>query len=193
MRLDWFGRIRVAAIAGALAIACSPVCASRLVSQNLGAGHYTASSSYDNNVVPSVAFDGNHGSAWNSGSGAPGWIEVDLGRLYPLCEIRLDLSRSGQPSVSTHEIWISSSPIGNDRSHATLAYTFNQTTSDHSILDALLPSNPMDRYVQVRTTQVASWVAMYECEVYTVPEPSSVLTLLCAVGGLAGFVWKRKR
>jgi hypothetical protein len=47
------------------------------------------SSSWEKNITPDRAFDGNRETCWNSGGYAPAWIEADLGAPTPLANIVL--------------------------------------------------------------------------------------------------------
>jgi hypothetical protein len=114
--------------------------------------------------VPQRAFDGDRGTDWNSGGYAPQWIEADLGAPTRLSDILL-IPVHDIVGVTTHEVWVSDSPIGDDRSKAKLAHTFQGETTDRQPLKFDFPKGTSARYVQVRTTQSPTWVAWWEVEI----------------------------
>jgi hypothetical protein len=65
---------------------------------------------------------------------------------------------------TTHEIWVSTEPIGDDRKGAKLVHTIKGRTQDHEILRFGFPKSQLGRYVQIRTTSSPSWVAWLEIE-----------------------------
>jgi hypothetical protein len=149
-----------------------------ILSQNLGASAYTASRSPSTSVD---AFDGNLSTMWNSGGYASAWIEVNLGAIYKLEQFKLVVAQSPSGNT-THQIWVSDAPIGASTSLATLAKTFNQSTSDNETLIFNPTGNVFGRYVQVRTTASPSWVAWREVQVYGTPIPEPTSASIC-IGG----------
>jgi RNA polymerase sigma factor (sigma-70 family) len=121
-----------------------------------------ASGSWAQNT-PDRAFDGAPGTTWNAGYYAPQWIEADLGAATQLDTLALHMTQL-PAGVTTHEIWVSSEPIGEDRSRAKLAHTFRGPTDDNQRLSLEFPMGLCARYVQVRTTESPSWVAWVEVE-----------------------------
>lgn len=122
-----------------------------------------ASGSWERSI-PARAFDGDRGTDWNSGGYAPQWIEADLGAAIPLADIVL-VPVQDILGPTTHEIWVSDEPIGNDRKKAKLAHTFRGETTDRQVLKFDFPKGTSARYVQIRTTQSPTWIAWYEVEV----------------------------
>jgi hypothetical protein len=114
--------------------------------------------------VPKRAFDGDRGTDWNSGGYAPQWIEADMGSPTRLADILL-IAVHDIVGVTTHEVWVSDEPIGDDRKKAKLVHTFQGETTDHQPLRFDFPKGTSARYVQVRTTQSPTWVAWWEVEI----------------------------
>jgi RNA polymerase sigma factor (sigma-70 family) len=116
------------------------------------------------NEIPENAFDGKGDSDWNSGDYAPGWIERDLGTSKTLASITL-VPCQDIPGPTIHEVWVSSEPIGNDRSKAKLVHTFKGETSNRQALKFDFPKDTTARYVLVRTTQSPTWIAWCQIEI----------------------------
>src|SRR5581483_559121 len=118
-------------------------------------------------------------SRWNSGTDAPGWIEMDLGAPQQLDTITLVCCQD-IAGPTAHEIWISDVPIGGDRSKlglllpgsspglpvpigedrskAKLVHTFRGETAQGQKLSYDFGKEVTARCVQVRTTQSPTWV-----------------------------------
>jgi RNA polymerase sigma factor (sigma-70 family) len=113
--------------------------------------------------TPDRALDGLAGTMWNAGDYAPQWIEADLGSATQLATLALHMTQlpAGQ---TKHEIWISSTPIGEDLRAAKLAHTFSGHTDDNQWLKLAFPRGLVAQYVQIRTTESPSWVAWVEVE-----------------------------
>jgi hypothetical protein len=122
-----------------------------------------ASASWER-LTPERAFDGDRGTDWNSGTYAPAWIEADLGTATPLADILL-IPGQDIPGPTTHEVWLSDRPIGDDRKDARLAHTFQGDTTNRQELKFDFPKNTSARYVQVRTTRSPTWIDWYEVEI----------------------------
>jgi hypothetical protein len=118
-----------------------------------------ASNSWDG-YTPDKAFDG---ATWNAGNYAPQWIEADLGMSTELASLLLVVNQF-PAGETTHEVWVSNEPIGEDRAKAKLAHTFHGNTDADQRLRFDFPKDVFARYVQVRTTQSPSWVAWAEVE-----------------------------
>jgi len=119
----------------------------------------TASSSLPDSP-PGNALDGNIETLWSSGSSAPQWIQIDLGKATVVSAIRLVISQ--YPEGNTiHQIW-----VGADANNLTLVHEFKGFTKDPDTLE-FIPSVPLTniRYVKIVTTQSPSWVAWREIEV----------------------------
>jgi RNA polymerase sigma factor (sigma-70 family) len=121
-------------------------------------------SSFWQTEIPENAFDGKRDTDWNAGDYAPAWIERDLGACLRLAGIAL-FPCQDIAGPTTHEVWVSSEPIGNDRTKAKLVHTFKGETTNNSPLKFDFPKDLSARYVLVRTTQSPIWVAWWEVEV----------------------------
>lgn len=173
-------------VAAVLGIVQSAHAAPILVSQNLGAGAYSASGFYSTST-PDKAFDGTS-AGWLAGDFATSWIEVDLGQTQNISLI--DLWVDQQPDgITIHEVWVSNAPIQADLSGALLVETFNGFTQHGDHLVSSLSTPVAARHVQVRSTSTPSWVAWREVEVYAAPEPTSALLL---GGGLLGLAVRKR-
>jgi hypothetical protein len=127
-----------------------------------------ASHSWDANTTPDKAFDGDRQTIWNAGDhpppgGAGQWIEADLGAVRQLGRLLLVTSQLPD-GPTTHEIWVSTEPIGDERTKARLVQTFKGPTQSGDVLRFDFPKRLSGRYVQVRTTESPSWVAWSEIE-----------------------------
>ena len=60
--------------------------------------------------------------------------------------------------ASLGEVWVSSEPIGEDRTKAKLVHTFQGETDNGQELKHTFATDQSARYVQIRTTQSQSWV-----------------------------------
>src|SRR5262249_39189401 len=121
-----------------------------------------ASSSWETSI-PEKAFDGRSDTDWNAGDYAPSWIEAEL----PAAELASIVLVPAQdiPGPTTHEIWVSDEPMGNDRTKARLVHTFDRPTQDHDRLQFDCPKGLSARYLQVRTTKSPTWIAWWEVDV----------------------------
>src|SRR5262249_2726391 len=96
-------------------------------------------------------------SRWNSGGYAPGWIEADLGAVRKRARISMITSQTpAGPTV--HEVWVSTEPMGEDRSKGKLVHTFQGETINEQELKHTFPTELSVRYVQILTTHSPSWV-----------------------------------
>jgi hypothetical protein len=105
------------------------------------------------------------GGTWNAGDYAPQWLEADLGASTELASLLLQVMQLPN-GETTHEVWVSSEPIGVDLAKARLAHTFRGNTESSQRLRFDFPKGAFARYVQVRTTQSPSWVAWGEIELH---------------------------
>jgi RNA polymerase sigma factor (sigma-70 family) len=124
-----------------------------------------ASSFWEKNTTPDKAFDGNRETYWNSGGYAPAWIEADLGASTPLAGVVL-LPLQDVPGATTHEVWVSDRPIGDDRTKAKLMHTFEGDTTNAKQLTFDFPKGLSAQYVQIRTTKSPTWIAWWEVEIH---------------------------
>jgi formylglycine-generating enzyme required for sulfatase activity len=163
-----------------------------LVSQDLGVSAYTASA-FEPANAPQNAFDGNVNDHWNSGTFPTQWLEVDLQQRYDLTSVSLFADQLPDGNT-THQVWVSNSPIQNDLSGATLIHTFSGFTTASSALTYALPSPLSAQFVQVRTTESPSWVAWREVQVFAaIPEPSTLTYLGSALLMIGGIRLLRRR
>lgn len=143
-----------------------------VVSQDLGADHYSASAVDPSRPWLSVpsAFDGIIGwPVWSAGADAPQWIEVDLGQIHPLAKVALYLEQYPAGNT-TQQVYFSNSPIGDDRTRARLIHTFSGYSSAGDLREYVLPSPLLARYVQIYCTEWQNHVALLEVQVF-VPDP----------------------
>lgn len=155
-----------------------------LVSENLGAGHYSASAVDAGQPwqVPDNAFNGSFDwPVWLAGAGAPQWIEVDLGQVQNLGKVVVALEQYPDGNT-TQEVYFSNSPIGNDRSAATLIHTFTGVSNSGDLREYVLSMPVSARYAQIYCSAWTNNVALREVQLYAVPEP--VTLVLLAVGGM---------
>jgi HEAT repeat protein len=124
-----------------------------------------ASATWNNEVTPDKPFNLDQPTTWNSGGYAPQWIEADLGAFSQLASIRLVITMSPD-GPTTHEVWVSQEPIGEDRTKAKLAHTLNGPNRNLEAIKFDFPQGLPARYVQIRTTQSPSWVAWVAIELY---------------------------
>jgi hypothetical protein len=104
------------------------------------------------------AVDEDTDTIWNSGSEAPGWIEIDLGRSRSVAEIRLLVAQA--PSGRTvHRVEVRTRRGGPLRT----IHTFAGRTADGDWL-VHRPDEPITgvRSIRITTTQSPSWVAWRE-------------------------------
>jgi HEAT repeat protein len=115
------------------------------------------------NDPPENAFDGDRRTAWNAAGFPPQWIEADLGVSTQLASLVLVVNQD-PPCETTHDIWISDEPIGQERATAKLVHTLKSTTRSMQELRLEFPKDTFARYVQIRTTETVGWVAWMEIE-----------------------------
>jgi HEAT repeat protein len=132
-----------------------------------------ASNSWEGNT-PDKAFDGSSETVWNAGNYAPQWIEADLGAPRPLASLRLVVIQL-PAGETTHEVWVSHEPIGEDRTRAKLVHTFKGNTDNNQQLMLDFAKGLRARYVQVRTTESPSWVAWVEIELRVLRARASLI------------------
>jgi hypothetical protein len=123
-----------------------------------------ASSTYQPDRSLDKPFDLDRPFVWNSGGYAPQWIEADLGAPARLAGLRLVVHQLPDGDT-THEVWVSDEPIGEDRTKAKLAHTFKGRTELDKPLKVDFAGGLSVRYVQIRTTESPSWVAWGPIEV----------------------------
>jgi hypothetical protein len=110
---------------------------------------------------PGHAFDGDTGTLWSAAGSPPQWIEIDLGGLFDIAEIRLVTSQ--YPAGNTVHRILGSGP---DTNGLIELGVIDGVTDDGDSL-ALAAESPWLRLdtVRVQTTSSPSWVAWREIEV----------------------------
>ena len=106
------------------------------------------------------AVDGDPNTQWSSGAYPPQWIEIDLGALYAIGEIRLTVGQ--WPAGDTvHQIW-----VGRTQDSMQLVQEFKGHEYDYDVLN-YVPTTPLQniRFVRVDTSESPSWVSWREIEV----------------------------
>jgi hypothetical protein len=122
-----------------------------------------------------MAVDGDANTQWSSGAFPTQWIEIDLGALYSIGEIRLTVGQ--WPAGETvHQIW-----VGNTPDALKLVDEFKGSEFDFDVLN-YVPATPLQgiRYVRIVTTESPSWVSWREIEVLApypaTPTPGAAIT-----------------
>lgn len=109
------------------------------------------------------ACDGNTATVWNSGGAAPQWIRFDLGKPVAVGEIVLTPALTPSPAFVAYEIW--GGPLADQLQ---LIYKNSASMRDGEAHSAFVPGSEKRahgiRYVEVRVTYSASWVAWREIE-----------------------------
>jgi hypothetical protein len=123
---------------------------------------------------------------WVAGGGAPQWIEVDLGQSQNLAKVLLCVDQYPAGNT-TQEIYFSNSPIGNDRTGATLVHTFSGASATGDIREYVLPSPISARYAQIYCSEWQNNPGLREVQIFT-PEPVTGTILLL---GVLGFIRRR--
>jgi hypothetical protein len=129
---------------------------------NLALGKSVRFSNQFSNFSGALAVDGDFGTLWSSGGGPVQWIEIDLGAVYSISEIRLTTSQYPE-GLTTHRIMGKGPGTGDQFS---LLFTFNGNTSDGDRL-IFSPDNPIKdiRYIRIETVTSPSWVSWREIEI----------------------------
>lgn len=182
--LGWLLAVSLAAVAMS-----EHVYADELISENLPADRYSASSVYDYHV-PSLAFDGGglvFESTWVA-TDHVGWIEVDLGEVRDLVRIRLVLHMwpAGQ---ATYRIWFSDEPMQGEFSSAVLVESYPGNHFDGQVMEKVLSQSAPARYVAVETSDSAAWAAWYEVQVFAADAPALRVVGTCPGGGPIEVSW----
>jgi F5/8 type C domain len=110
------------------------------------------------------AVDGSSSTSWNSGGGAPQWIEVDLGSPHNVAAIRLQASM--YPNGNTDHRLLVRGPSGSFQ----LVHEFIGPTTDQQWLE-YRPATPLKnvQVIRVETVRSPSWVAWFELEAIAAP------------------------
>lgn len=122
----------------------------------------TARASHSNpGNEPGHAVDGDTGTLWSAAGFPPQWIEIDLGGVFDIVEVRLVASQS-PPGRTVHRV------LGGGPDTAGLVElgVLDDTTADgsHLVLRAEEPWKGLD-LIRVETVTSPSWVAWFEIEV----------------------------
>lgn len=128
--------------------------------QNLALAAAARASRSGPDGAPANALDGLTGTLWSSGSGAPQWLEIDLGAEATVVEIRLLVSQYPAGNTlhrvrgrSTNGDWV------------VLAEFQGATEDGDWLAQAFDPALEGIRYIRIDTLSSPSWVAWYEVEV----------------------------
>ena len=119
-----------------------------------------------NSAQAGLAVDGDQGTFWNSRAFPTQSIEVDLGGVYSVAEIRLSIAQAPAGNT-THEVWVAGSS-----EVYTKVETLSGFTLDQQVLEILFEPEQNFRFVKIVTTASPSWVAWREIQVcQTAPPP----------------------
>lgn len=133
----------------------SDPCMSNLVDPNLAAGAVTRASRSISGEPPSNANDGNPTTQWGAGAEPTQWIEVDLGEIEEIGEIRLMVAQFPN-GLTRHLIDVDGVRV----------WAFENDTTDGEVL-TYTPDQPLTgRVIRITTISSPSWVAWREIEVF---------------------------
>ena len=128
---------------------------------NVAYGKVARASATNPGDEPANAFDGDTGTLWSAGDFPPQWIEVDLGGVFNVAEIRLVPSQ--YPAGNTvHRILGSGPDTGGLIELGVIEGETND--GDYLVLVGASPWLGLDS-IRVETTSSPSWVAWREIEV----------------------------
>ncbi|HEX6139104.1 MAG TPA: discoidin domain-containing protein, partial [Candidatus Limnocylindria bacterium] len=130
-------------------------------SMNLALRRSVTASSFIRQSPTSQAVDGRTDNLWNSGAYAFGWIEVDLGKVVAVSELRLITAQS--PSGWTEHHVYGRATI--DGEQVEIARCGGLTSDNSALALPVDASAPAVRYVRVVTVASPSWVAWREIQV----------------------------
>ena len=138
-----------------------------LPGRNLALGKPVQVSAALPDQTPQMAVDGDPTTQWSSGGYPTQWIEIDLGALNSVGEIRLTVGQwpAGQ---TLHQLW-----VGATTDSMQLVKEFSDEEYDFDVLN-FVPPTPLTniRYVRIDTIESPSWVSWREIEVLA-PLPST--------------------
>ena len=112
-----------------------------------------------------AATDGDLDTSWNSGDWK-GWIEVDLGKMEKIVEVRTFLYM-WPAGNTTLLVYASDKPIGEDRKEATLIKSMSGPRRHGEVIFAECPPETQARYVQIHCTHSVSWFCLDEFQVFS--------------------------
>jgi len=129
------------------------------IEHNLALGKGVTASRALSDQPAANAVDGT-GAQWGAGASPKQWIEIDLGDLYSVREIRLMVGQYPEGPTS-HQVY-----VGSTTGNLQLVHTFDQATEEDQIL-VYQPDTPLTdiRFVRITTISSPSWVAWKEIEV----------------------------
>jgi F5/8 type C domain len=122
----------------------------------IGGGQLSASNTYPGNPV-SYLIDGNVENAWGAGGFASQWVQVDLGSVRPVCQLRLTVAQS-PAGVATHTIL-----VGDTEQTLAPLKSISQWFTDRQVVT--IPLSVNTRVIRIRTDSSPSWVAWREMQV----------------------------
>jgi hypothetical protein len=133
-----------------------------IASSNLAVGKPVETSASLPDEPAGNAVDEDSATQWGAGAGPVQWIEIDLGQLYAITEVRLLVAQYPQ-GETVHRIQV--------RAESGAAYVeiheFSGVTEDNDWLTLTLDA-PMEgvRFIRVQTLSSPSWVAWKEIQVF---------------------------
>ncbi len=131
-----------------------------LPGRNLAQGKTVLVSAALPDQTAQMAVDGDPNTQWSAGAFPTQWIEIDLGGLYTIGEIRLTVGQwpAGQ---TVHQLWAGASLDAIQQ-----VYEFKGKEYDFDVLN-FVPAIPLNniRYVRIVTSESPSWVSWREIEV----------------------------
>ncbi|MDT7834788.1 discoidin domain-containing protein [Aquabacterium sp. OR-4] len=165
---------------GAITLHAGHTLAAGSAAAGLPSGSYSQSQYWSGQDANS-AFNG---GGWNSGTFGTGWLHVDLGATKFLYSVTY--TTGWTPGVTYEAIYISDAPIGQNWSSLNPVAVRNEYASYTAPVTVNF-SAVSGRYFQIVANGNASWTALGDISVSTVPEPSQwmLLALGTAVLGIA--------
>ena len=108
--------------------------------------------------------DGNYATSWSAESFAPVWIQVDLGRAFPVSKVRL------RANMFPNGYAVQKLYAGSEAGSLTLKQTVGRWTANGDWIEFAWPGSEKSmgtvRYIRVETVSSPSWVSWSEVEVY---------------------------
>jgi hypothetical protein len=133
---------------------------------NLAAGASSTVSAELASEPRSAAFDGDMNRAWNAGTYAIQWIEVDLGKPVQVGELRLTVAQT--PAGRTeHHLYGRATPDG---PLVELTACGGLTSDSMTLVMTVSPDAKPMRYLRIETVASPSWVAWREIQVFAASE-----------------------
>lgn len=126
----------------------------------------SASASFGEAYLPTLAIDGNLSTCWNSGGFAPQWIDIDLCIPQYLVSLRLLPNQYPVTGNATHQIQVASVASPTSTDYTTVATLRQSFTSGQWVEVRLGSPCPNVRHIRIYTTASGSWVSWLEIEAY---------------------------